>query len=105
MPTPLTHVGQTAHPEQGASQQSQSQSQSQGGQPGGEQPQQASPGTQAPGSQPGASSTSDAPRHPPQQQSDFSHRSAEPSQQRQVDAEDDPASDANTESANHPNDE
>lgn len=45
-----------------------------------------------------------------QQQEDFAHRPATQQQQHErqqhlVDAEDDPASDANTASANHPNDD
>jgi hypothetical protein len=92
--SPLSHVGQTAHPEGGLQQQQQQQGQPEAGQ----------------GQQPGTGSASDAARHPPQQQADFTRRPADQQrtnerQQHQVDSEDDPASDANTESANHPNDE
>ncbi|MGM9481075.1 hypothetical protein ACS5PN_07775 [Roseateles sp. NT4] len=77
MTTPLSHVGQTARPEDPQQQAAQS------------------PGAQG---------------HRQQQQGDHAQRSAVQQQQREcqqhlVDAEDDPASDANTESANHPNDD
>lgn len=86
MPTPLTHVGQTAHPEHGLQQTSQQQ-----------------PGTEQASQLESQQQCSDF--SPMQQEAGSSQCSRETRQQHFGDGTDDPASDANTESANHPNDD